>query len=381
MKTIRWGMIGCGDVAEVKSGPGFQHADGSELVAVMRRRGDLAADFARRHGVRASYDDAAALINDPAVDAVYVATPPGAHEELALAVCAARKPAYVEKPMARTHAECQRMIDAFAAAGVPLFVAYYRRALPRFLRARDLVASGALGRVTGVSYRLAGPYHRDTEALVREGAPLPWRLQAEQAGGGLFLDLGCHTLDMLDFILGPLEDVQGSASNVATGHLAQNPQRVPNLPRSAPAGDPPMPDAILVEDSVAMTFRTAGGALGAAQWTFASDERADEIVISGDRGELRLSTFGNEPVAVRRGGEVESFDLPNPRHVQQPMIQTVVDHLLGRGQCQSMGVSAARTSAVIDVVLRGYYGTRADGFWRFPESWPGGRAKATRPPG
>src|SRR5262249_30355542 len=114
MKTIRWGMIGCGDVAEVKSGPGFQQADGSELVAVMRRRGDLAADFARRHGVRAWYDDATALISDPAVDAVYVATPPGAHQELALAVCAARKPAYVEKPMARTHAECRRMIDAFA---------------------------------------------------------------------------------------------------------------------------------------------------------------------------------------------------------------------------------------------------------------------------
>jgi predicted dehydrogenase len=349
MKTIRWGMIGCGDVAEVKSGPGFQKADGSALCAVMRRRGDLAADFARRHDVRAWYDDAAALINDPAVDAIYVATPPGAHEELALAVCAARKPAYVEKPMARTHAECRRMVDAFAAAGVPLFVAYYRRALPRFLRARDLVASGALGRVTGVSYRLAGPYHRDIEALVSDGAALPWRVQAEHAGGGLLLDLGCHTLDMLDFILGPLEDVQGNATNVATPHL--------------------------VEDGVAMTFRTAGGALGAAQWTFASEERADEIVISGDRGELRLSTFGNEPVALRRGGELESFDLPNPRHVQQPMIQTVVDHLLGRGRCESMGVSAARTSAVIDTVLRGYYGTRDDGFWRTPESWPGRRAK------
>ena len=63
------------------------------------------------------------------------------------------------------------------------------------------------------------------------------------------------------------------------------------------------------------------------------------------------------------------------------MIQTVVDHLRGRGHCDSMGVSAARTSAVIDAVLRGYYGTRDDGFWRFPESWPGWRAKATRPPG
>ncbi|HEY7374191.1 MAG TPA: Gfo/Idh/MocA family oxidoreductase, partial [Polyangia bacterium] len=194
-RTIRWGMIGCGDVAEVKSGPGFQKAEGSALVAVMRRRGDLAADYARRHGVPRWYDDAAALIADPEVDAVYIATPPGAHERLALAVCAAGKPAYVEKPMARNLAECARMVDAFAAAGLPLFVAYYRRALPRFLRARDLIASGALGRLTGVRYRQSGPYHHDVEARVREGAALPWRLEAEHAGGGLFLDVGCHTLD------------------------------------------------------------------------------------------------------------------------------------------------------------------------------------------
>src|SRR5215471_20396459 len=137
--TIRWGMIGCGDVAEVKSGPGFQKADGSELRAVMRRHGDLAADYARRHGVPAWYDDAEALIHDRNVDAVYIATPPGAHAELALAVCAAGKPAYVEKPMARNHAECRRMVDAFASAGMPLYVAYYRRALPRFRKAREVV--------------------------------------------------------------------------------------------------------------------------------------------------------------------------------------------------------------------------------------------------
>ena len=190
---------------------------------------------------------------------------------------------------------------------------------------------------------------------MRDGAPLPWRVQAEHAGGGLFLDLGCHTLDMLDFILGPLEDVRGSASNVATPHL--------------------------VEDGVAMTLsHRAAARCGAAQWSFASAERADEIVITGDRGELRLSTFGNEPVALRRGGErrIASI-LPNPPHVQQPMIQTVVDHLLGRGRCESMGVSAARTSAVIDTVLRSYYGTRDDGFWRAPEIWPGSASQHGAP--
>jgi predicted dehydrogenase len=350
--TIRWGILGCGAVTEVKSGPAFQKTEGSALNAVMRRRGDLAADYARRHGVPSWTDDAGTLIADPTVDAVYVAAPPGAHESLALAVCAARKPAYVEKPMARNHAECQRMIAAFAAAGVPLFVAYYRRALPRFVRARDLVAAGELGTITGVSYRLSGPYHRDVVARRQDGTALPWRLDAEHAGGGLLLDLGCHTLDILDFICGPLGDVRGAAANLGT-----------------PSD---------VEDTVALTFRTADGALGTAQWLFAAAERADDIVVSGDRAELRLSTFGNEPVELRRGDRVDRFDLPNPPHIQQPMIQSIVDELRGRGTCASTGVSAARTSAIIDAVLVDYYGTRDDGFWRTPEDWPGNRAR-TRP--
>ena len=112
--TIRWGIIGCGDVCEVKSGPGFQKAANSALVAVMRRDGGKAADYAKRHGVPRWYDDAEALIGDPEVDAVYVATPPGSHLEYALRVAAAGKPCYVEKPMARTHAECRRMIGALS---------------------------------------------------------------------------------------------------------------------------------------------------------------------------------------------------------------------------------------------------------------------------
>jgi predicted dehydrogenase len=351
--TVRWGIIGCGDVTEVKSGPGFQKADGSALVAVMRRRGDLAADYARRHGVPAWYDDAEALIHDGAVDAVYIATPPGEHERFALAVCAAGKPAYVEKPMARNHEECRRMIAAFASAGLPLFVAYYRRGLPRFRKARELVASGHLGRITGVTCRFAGPYHREVEAIVKGGAGLPWRFEAQHSGGGLLLDLGAHTLDILDFILGPLESVEGLAANVGTQHL--------------------------VEDAVAMTFRAAGGAPGTAHWNFASAERADEIVIAGERSELRLSTFDNAPLALRHGGRCEYFDLANPPHVQQPLIQTIVDELRGRGRCDSTGVSAARTSAIIDTVLSGYYGTRTDGFWRTPERWPGPTATAPGP--
>ena len=186
--TIRWGIIGCGDVTEVKSGPAFRGADGSELVAVMRRSADAARDYAARHAVPRWYDDADALIHDEEVDAVYIATPPGAHLAHALRVAAAGKPCYVEKPMARNHPECRKMVEAFASCGVPLFVAHYRRALPRFLKAKELIDESRIGRVTGVTYHYASPSHEGLDA-----ADLPWRLIAEQAGGGLFMDLGPHT--------------------------------------------------------------------------------------------------------------------------------------------------------------------------------------------
>src|SRR5262245_17775985 len=126
MHSVRWGIIGCGDVTEVKSGPAFQEAEGSALTAVMRRDGDKARDYARRHGVPNWYSSADVLIDDPDVDAVYIATPPSTHCQLALRVAAAGKPCLVEKPMAMNHAECVRMVEAFASRGVPLWVAYYQ---------------------------------------------------------------------------------------------------------------------------------------------------------------------------------------------------------------------------------------------------------------
>lgn len=340
--TIRWGILGCGDVCEVKSGPAFQQASDSELVAVMRRNGRLAEDYARRHGVPAFYDDAERLIADPHVDAVYIATPPGSHLELALKVAARGKPAYVEKPMARTHAECERMLEAFDKASLPLFVAYYRRALPRFLKARQIVESGTLGTVSAVSCRFASPAHRSLDP-----ATLPWRVRAERAGGGLFLDLASHSLDILDFLFGPLQDVEGRAANLASPHD--------------------------VEDRVVLQFRTESGALGTGSWNFASHVGEDLIVVSGSDGELRLSTFGAEAVELQTNAGVERFDLPNPPHIQAPLIRILVDALHGRATSPSTGVSAARTSRVMDSALASYYGSRDQGFWLHPERWPGRR--------
>lgn len=330
MKTIRWGIIGCGDVCEVKSGPAFQKARDSALVAVMRRDGDKARDFARRHGVPKWFDDAQALIDDAEVDAVYVATPPAWHEEYAVRAALAGKPIYIEKPMARTFDECQRMISAAQNAGMPLFVAYYRRRLPRFLQAKELIVSGAIGTVRAVTTQHFQQAHF-TDA--RNGVPidraaLPWRVLPEIAGAGLFLDLAAHTLDVLDFLLGPIAEVQGAAANQAQLYPA--------------------------EDAVAAHWRHQSGVLGTGTWCFSGDHNADWNEIIGSAGRIRFSTFGAAPLEWHHDGGVETFDLPNPPHIQQPLIQTIVDELNGTGRCPSTGETAARTSWVMDEILRDF---------------------------
>jgi predicted dehydrogenase len=323
MKTIRWGIIGCGDVTEVKSGPGFQEADNSSLVAVMRRNGDLAADYARRHGVPKWYDSAEALIRDPEVDAVYIATPPHAHKEYTLMCAQAGKPIYVEKPMGMNYAECQEMLEACQSAGVPLFVAYYRRSLPRFLKVKELLDAGAIGDVRAVTMALFMPLPDE----------LDWHYTPEVGGGGKFVDMGCHTLDFLDYVLGPIQSVKGFAGNLG-GHY--------------PA-----------EDVVTGAFEFESGVQAVGIWSFTTFEMFDQAEIIGTKGKLSFSSFDAEPVVLTTNEGVTEFAIDNPMHVHQPLTQTIVDELNGVGRCPSTGESGARSNWVMDQLLQDYY----------PQSW------------
>jgi predicted dehydrogenase len=234
----------------------------------------------------------------------------------------------------------------FAAARQPLFVAYYRRAQTRFLKVKELLTAGAIGRVTGISYRMTIPTPPNADPAA--GA---WRVDAAVAGGGLLLDVGSHVLDLLDFFFGPLQHVQGQAVRLVS--------------------------TARVEDAVAMTFRTSANVLGVAHWNFASQVKEDVMQLNGTAGRITFSVFGPEPVQLETGTRTEAFDLPYPPHVAQPLIQTVVDDLLGCGRCPSTGESARRTSAVMDIVLHDYYGGRNDAFWNRAENWPGAQADAS----
>lgn len=320
MDIINWGIIGCGDVTEVKSGPAFQKAAGSRLVAVMRRNGDLAQDYARRHAVPRWYDQAADLIADPEVNAVYIATPPSSHKEYTLQAARAGKPVYVEKPMALSSADCQEMITACQAAGVPLFVAYYRRMLPRFVKVKDLLENGAIGALRYVSIELT---QRPPQAPLSE-EHIPWRLRPEISGGGHFADLACHTLDLLDHLLGPVAAARGAAGNQGGFYPA--------------------------DDIVSAEFEFQSGVHGVGLWCFASFDAVDRVELVGSQGKITFASFANDPVVLTTATDRQEWTIEHPPHVQQPLIQQIVDELRGIGQCVSTGRSAARTTWVMEKI-------------------------------
>ena len=322
MKTVRWGMIGCGDVTERKSGPGFANAGHSELVAVMRRNGALAADYARRHGVARWHDDADAIIRADDIDAVYIATHTDTHCDYTLRCAAAGKPVYVEKPMGMDHAECLDMIAACRAASVPLWVGYYRRALPRFLAVRDLIAAGIIGEVRAV---LSRQFQRPPDVDQFANGAIPWRVNPQLSGGGFFFEGVCHTFDFLDFLFGPIAAVRAFAGNQAGVYRP--------------------------EDVVTATYRFVSGVYGCGTWCYTADFDEEYNEIIGAKGRIRFSTSQAVPIRIFRGATVEDLPIEDPDHVHQPLIQTIVNELNGSGKCASTGESAARTAHVMETIL------------------------------
>lgn len=320
-KIINWGIIGCGNVTEVKSGPAFNKVNGSKLVAVMRRDAEKARDYAQRHKVPKWYSDASELIKDEEVSAVYVATPPDTHAEYAIMAMRAGKPAYVEKPMALNFAQCQEMIRVSQQTGMPLFVAYYRRKLPGFLKIKELLDEGVIGKPRHFEIRFITP-PRPEDHL----EPLPWRVIPELSGGGYLHDLGSHQLDVMDFLLEPLKLVDSHAEN--------------NLGLYSPA------------DFVRASFETDSGIKGTGIWDFGArdKEHTDIITISGDKGTIEFSCFEFTTTKVISEGKEILFDNPRPEHVQSGLIEFVTEEIRQGKNYKTNAISASRATLLLDQI-------------------------------
>lgn len=322
-KKIKWGFIGCGEATKYKSGPAFQQIENSEVVAVMSRRIEKAKAYACERGIKRWYDDAQELVDDPEVNAVYIATPPSSHATFAIMAMKAGKPAYIEKPMAVTYEECCRINRISKETGVPCFVAYYRRFLPYFQKVKSLIEEGSVGKVINVQVRFAQP----PRAMDTNKKEQPWRVQPAIAGGGYFYDLAPHQLDLLQDLFGCILEASGYKSN--QGGLYQ------------------------AEDTISACFQFENGLVGSGSWCFVAHESAqtDRIEVIGDKGSLSFSVFTYEPITLHTEQGIEEIRIENPKYVQQPLIQLVVDHLEGKAICPCDGETATLTNWVMDKIL------------------------------
>ncbi|MEO6670421.1 MAG: Gfo/Idh/MocA family oxidoreductase [Ferruginibacter sp.] len=301
MKKIKWGIIGCGDVTELKSGPAFNKVNNSELVAVMRRDAAKAADYAARHQVTTWYDDAAKLINDPMVDAIYIATPPSTHECYTIAALSAGKPVYVEKPIAMNTAEATAMTELARQKKLKLSIAHYRREQPKFKKIKQLLDACTIGDIRFCRLAFLRPALSMDAVKAQKTS---WRVIPAVSGGGLFHDLAPHQLDLVLWYLGDVRVASGMSQNQAGLYDA--------------------------DDIVTGNILFNSGAVFNGLWSFAAPngENVDTCEIVGSKGKISFSVFDHTTFSLSLNGCTELFSFEPLQHVQQPMIQKVVEYFL-----------------------------------------------------
>lgn len=336
-KIIRWGFLGCGKVVRTKSGDAFRNVPNSTIEVIRRRNLDAAKESAEYFGAPYWCDRIEELLASE-IDAVYIATPPGLHYEQAMACLNAGKAVYLEKPFARNYTEAKQLTEAFEEAGVPLYIGHYRRALPRFLKIREMLKSNIIGDVTDIDFYL-------NRIFSQKEADNSWLYNPVLSGGGKYYDIAPHTVDIIQFLFGDITEVQGSARNLGVG--------------------------CPLENVVEMTFVTEKGVNGKARFCCVADEKSDRMHVTGTKGTMEFSVHGKTDVIVKdeNGTILEQFDLPDPKAVEESMVQSVVEDLLGISKCESKAKDVLVTYKIIDEVLNEFYGGRSDEFWNHPERY------------
>ncbi len=319
-KLIRWGIIGCGHVTEVKSGPAYQKVEGFQLASVMRRDPAKAQDYARRHGVQSFSTRAEEIINNHAIDAVYIATPPDSHRYYALKVAEAGKPCCIEKPLAPNYPDSLAIYESFRDQNIPLFVAYYRRSLPRFNQIKTWLNNDDIGELRHIRWHLSKPASQID--LSRE---YNWRTDPDIASGGYFDDLASHGLDLFTYLLGDVKEARGISINQQGLYSSL--------------------------DAIAASWLHENGITGSGSWNFGCSVREDIVEIFGSKGKIEFSVFDEKSLVLKSKQIKSKLFVKNPETIQLYHVQNMRDHLLGNKMHPSNGLSATHTSWIMDKIL------------------------------
>ena len=321
MDSIRWGMIGCGDVTEVKSGPAFNKVSNSSLVAVMRRDADKAKDYAKRHNVPKWYSDANNLINDDDINAIYIATPPAFHEEYAIAAINAGKPVYIEKPMALDFESANMIAKVANEKNIKVSIAHYRRGQPLFNKVKQLLKDKIIGDVRFAKLEF---YKKPLPPEALKIPKVAWRVNPAIAGGGLFHDIAPHQIDLMYWLFGEIEKASGYSNNQSKIYDA--------------------------DDIVSGNILFKSGVVFNGLWCFnvAEENVKDYCEIQGSKGKICFPVFEHKKIEIIKNGKTENILFEPLEHVQEPLIQKVVDYFLDKGPNPSSAEDGAKVMQLLD---------------------------------
>ncbi|CAH8286206.1 putative dehydrogenase [Mariniflexile fucanivorans] len=320
-KVIKWGIIGCGNVTEVKSGPAYKNTEGFELIAVMRRDEEKLKDYAKRHGIKKYYTNADDLINDDEVDAIYIATPPDTHKLYALKVAEAGKICCIEKPMTPNYTESLDIYDAFNKKKLPLFVAYYRRSLPRFLQIKEWLNTNSIGNVRHINWHFSRP-----ASDFDKSGEYNWRTDASIAPAGYFDDLASHGLDLFNFLLGNIKEAHGISLNQQGNYTAK--------------------------DAITACWLHKNNITGSGTWNFDCHDSIDKVTIYGSEGRIEFSIFHENAIVLESINKTEELFIDNPKHIQIYHVEAMRDMLINKNiEHPSTGKTALHTNWVMDKIL------------------------------
>jgi predicted dehydrogenase len=321
MEKICWGIIGCGNVTEVKSGPAFNKVEHSSLMAVSRRDPDKLADYVKRHHIPLSFTNALDLIQSEKINAIYIATPPDVREAYAIEAMQLGKPVYLEKPMALNLAACKRLKSVSEKLGIKLSVAHYRRNLPLFMEVKNILEQGDIGAIKEVQITML----KKTDKAAKD--PSNWRVDPSIAGGGYFYDLAPHQIDLVFYFFGKPKSFSGTSKNKAGLYKA--------------------------EDFVQGTIELENGIVCKGLWDFSiNGEEKDEFLIIGEKGTIRFPVFGLF-IEVESNGQVKTIPFEAPEHNQQNHIQAVVNYFLDKGENPCSAEDAILSMEVMESFVYG----------------------------
>lgn len=325
MQKLNWGLIGCGDISRKRVAPALRDLPNCELTAVNRASFHLAEDFAREFGARRWYRDWRELLADDEIQAVYIATPVSLHAEQTIAAAEAGKHVLCEKPMALSVAECDRMIAACAANGVNLGIAYYRHFYPVIQRIKQIIAAGEVG----------VPVLAQVNAFERfnpaPDQPRYWFVKKEFAGGGPMMDFGCHRIEVLLNLLGPIDGVHSSIGSVLFERE--------------------------VEDTAVAVFDFASplgnGARGVLNVSHATWQAQDTLTIFGSAGSLHVPVLNQGALHIQTANGARNEVHPPYPNIHQPLIAEFAEAVLAQREPAVGGAIGREVARLEELIYRG----------------------------